>query len=219
MARSRRREVDVGEIAKEFGGGGHSSAASATIKKLTLIQVEEKLKVLLQHKIYPPREAKDFMSFPVKTVNADETLSKAGNILTRYNINVLPVMKGSGVIGLISRQVIEKASHHGLKDLPVTEYMIRDFSVVGPGTPWPTIQKIIVENNQRFLPVIEKRKLIGGITRTDLLRVLHTDLTEEPHYLFEQGAASSLKQKKAMVRQMEEKLPKGVVSYSKILGQ
>ncbi len=218
VARSRRREVDVGEIAKEFGGGGHSTAASATIKKLTLIQVEEKLKALLQDKIYPSREAKDFMSFPVKTVNADETLSKAGEIMTRYNINVLPVMKGSGVIGLISRQVIEKASHHGLKDLPVTEYMIRDFSVVGPGTPWPTIQKIIVETNQRFLPVIEKRKLIGGITRTDLLRVLHTDLTEEPHYLFEQGAASSLKQKKAMVRQMEEKLPKGVVELLKDFG-
>jgi tRNA nucleotidyltransferase (CCA-adding enzyme) len=218
VARSRRREIDVGEIAKAFGGGGHSSAASATIKKLTLIQVEEKLKVLLQQKIYPPREAKDFMSFPVKTVNADETLSKAGHILTRYNINVLPVMKRSGVIGLISRQVIEKASHHGLKDLPVTEYMIRDFSVVGPETPWTTIQKIIVENNQRFLPVIEKRKLIGGITRTDLLRVLHTDLTEEPHYLFEQGAASSLKQKKVMIRQMQEQLPKEVVSLLKDLG-
>ena len=218
VARSRRPEVDVGKIAKEFGGGGHSNAASATIRTLTIIQAEEKLKGLLQHKIYPPRVARDFMSFPVKAVNADETLSKAGHILTRYNINVLPVIKGSGVIGLISRQVIEKASHHGLKDLPVTEYMIRDFSVVGPETPWPAIQKIIVENNQRFLPVIEKRKLIGGITRTDLLRVLHTDLTEEPHYLFEQGAASSLKQKKIMISQLEKQLPKGVVGLLKDFG-
>ena len=218
VARSRRPEVDVGAIAKEFGGGGHSSAASATIKKLTLIQAEEKLKSILQQKIYPPRVARDFMSFPVKTVSADETLSKAGHILTRYNINVLPVVERSGVIGLISRQVIEKASHHGLKDLPVTEYMIREFEVVGPETPWPTIQKIIIENNQRFLPVIEKKKLIGGVTRTDLLRVLHTDLAEEPHYLFEQGAASSLKQKKVMVRQLEEQLPKEVTSLLKDLG-
>jgi len=127
VARSRRREIDVGEIAKVFGGGGHSSAASATIKKLTLIQVAEKLKVLLQQKIYPPREAKDFMSFPVKTVNADETLSKAGHILTRYNINVLPVMKRSGVIGLISRQVIEKASHHGLPFRKSLLRIIKDF--------------------------------------------------------------------------------------------
>jgi tRNA nucleotidyltransferase (CCA-adding enzyme) len=219
VGRSRRREVDVGEIAKEFGGGGHGSAASATIRDLTLIQVEERLKSILQRTIYPPRIARDFMSFPVKTVDATETLSEAGNILTRYNINVLPVIKRGRLVGLISRQVIEKASHHGLKDLSVEEYMIRDFSEVSPETPWPTIQEIIIESNQRFLPVTEKRKLIGGITRTDLLRVLHTDLSEEPHYLFEQGASSSLRQKKIMLRQMEEQLPKKLLHMLKDLGR
>jgi len=218
VARSRRKEVDVGEVAKEFGGGGHSSAASATIKDLTLIQVEEMLKSTLHDKIHPPRVARDFMSFPIKTVNADETLSKAGKILTRYNINVLPVIKRGRLVGLISRQVVEKASHHGLKDLPVEEYMIREFSLVSPETPWSSIQKIIIEDNQRFLPVTEERRLVGGITRTDLLRILHADLAEEPHYLFEQGFSSSLRQKKVMTRQIEEHLPKEVVRMLKDLG-
>jgi len=218
VARSRRKEVDVGEVAKEFGGGGHSSAASATIKDLTLIQVEEMLKSTLHDKIHPPRVARDFMSFPIKTVNADETLSKAGKILTRYNINVLPVIKRGRLVGLISRQVVEKASHHGLKDLPVEEYMIREFSLVSPETPWSSIQKIIIEDNQRFLPVTEERRLVGGITRTDLLRILHADLAEEPHYLFEQGFSSSLRQKKVMTRQMEEHLSKEIVRMLKNLG-
>ena len=219
VARSRRREVDVGEIAKEFGGGGHSSAASATIKDLTLIQVEEKLKSTLHNKIYPPRVARDFMSFPLKTVEAGESLNEAGQILTRYNINVLPVIKRGRLVGLISRQVIEKASHHGLKNLPVEEYMIREFSVVGPETPWSSIQKIIIETNQRFLPVTEKRKLVGGITRTDLLRILHADLAEEPHYLFEQGDSSSLRHKKVIKRQMEEQLPKEIMRMLRDLGE
>ena len=120
---------------------------------------------------------------------------------------------------MISRQVIEKATHHGLQDLPVEEYMVRDFSVVGPKTPWPSIQKIILENNQRFLPVVERNRLIGGITRTDLLRVLHTDLTEEPHYLFEQGSISSLKEKKVIIRQLEEQLPDEVVGLLRDLGR
>ena len=218
VARSRKREVDVGEVAKEFGGGGHSSAASAAIKDLTLIQVEEQLKSILHNKIYPPRVARDFMSSPLKTVDADEALSEAGQIMTRYNVNVLPVIKRGRLVGLISRQVIEKASHHGLKDLPVEEYMIREFSVVGPETLWSSIQKIIIESNQRFLPVTEKRKLVGGITRTDLLRVLHTDLAEEPHYLFEQGASASLRQKKVMTRQMEEQLPKDIMHILRDLG-
>jgi tRNA nucleotidyltransferase (CCA-adding enzyme) len=218
VARSRRKEVDVGEVAKEFGGGGHSSAASAVIKDLTLIQSEEKLKSILHNKISSTRMARDFMSFPLKTVDAGETLNEAGQILTRYNINVLPVIKRSRLVGLISRQVIEKASHHGLKDLPVEEYMIREFSVVHPKTPWSSIQKIIVENNQRFLPVTERKKLVGGITRTDLLRVLHTDLVEEPHYLFEQGASSSLRQKRIITRQMEEQLPKEIMHMLRDLG-
>ena len=218
VARSRKKEVDVGDIAKEFGGGGHGTAASATIRDQTLIQVEENLKNILQSKISPPRLAGDFMSFPVKTVDAGETLNKAGQILTRYNINVLPVLKEGRLVGLISRQVIEKASHHGLRDLSVEEYMVRDFATVGPQTPWPSIQKIIIEGNQRFLPVIESGTLMGGITRTDLLRVLHADLAEEPHYLFEEGAYASRRQHKVMVHQMEEQLPAEIVHMLRDLG-
>lgn len=219
VARSRKPEVDVGDIAKEFGGGGHSSAASATVRDQTLIQVEEKLKTILQSKISPPRVARDFMSYPVKTVDASETLSRAGQVLTRYNINVLPVMKDGRLAGLISRQVIEKATHHGLKELPVEEYMVRDFATAGPQTPWPSIQKIIIEGNQRFLPVLHRGKLIGGITRTDLLRVLHADLSEEPQFLFEEGAYASRKQNKVMVHQLEEHLPPEMVGMLKDLGE
>ncbi|MBW1823745.1 MAG: CBS domain-containing protein, partial [Deltaproteobacteria bacterium] len=218
VARSRRKEVDVGEIAKEFGGGGHSSAASATVKDLTLFQVEEKLKNILHDKISPPRLARDFMSYPVKTVDADETLSKAGRFLTRYNINVLPVIKKDRLVGLISRQVIEKASHHGLKDLPVEEYMIREFSVVGPETPWSTIQKNIIEHNQRFLPVTKGKKLVGGITRTDLLRVLHTDLTKEPYQPPGQGSPTSPRQKRLLTHHIGEQLPRKMVRMLKDLG-
>lgn len=218
VARSRKKEVDVGEIAKEFGGGGHGSAASATIRDKTLIQVEESLKNILQSKISPPRLARDFMSFPVKTVNAGETLNKAGQILTRYNINVLPVLKKERLVGLISRQVIEKAAHHGLKDLSVEEYMVRDFATVGPETPWPSIQKVIIEGNQRFLPVIDRGRLMGGITRTDLLRVLHADLAEEPHYLFEEGTYASRRQHRVMVNQIEEQLPGDIVRLLRDMG-
>ncbi len=218
VARSRKPEVDVGDIAREFGGGGHSSAASATIRDQTLIQVEEKLKTILQSMISPARVARDFMSYPVKTVDASETLSRAGQVLTRYNINVLPVLKDGRLAGLISRQVIEKAAHHGLKGLPVEEYMVRDFATVNPQTPWPSIQKLIIEGNQRFLPVLQRGKLIGGITRTDLLRVLQADLSEEPEFLFEEGAYASRKQNKVMVRQMEEQLPPEMVRRLRDLG-
>jgi tRNA nucleotidyltransferase (CCA-adding enzyme) len=40
VARSRLDVVDVGRIVEAFGGGGHATAASATIKDLTLFQVK-----------------------------------------------------------------------------------------------------------------------------------------------------------------------------------
>ncbi len=41
VARSRIPEVNVGAIVSLFGGGGHATAASASIKDLTLVQAEE----------------------------------------------------------------------------------------------------------------------------------------------------------------------------------
>jgi len=127
IGRSRIEEVNVAEILLEFGGGGHATAASATVKDLTLIQCAEKLVKVLQGTIEMGKFAKDLMTSPVKTIQAERRLSEAGDLLTRYNINVLPVMRGRKVAGLISRQVIEKASFHGLGDRPVKEYMSTEF--------------------------------------------------------------------------------------------
>ena len=48
IARSRLDEVNAGEIASEFGGGGHPTAASATIKEMSLYQTKAELVRVLQ---------------------------------------------------------------------------------------------------------------------------------------------------------------------------
>ena len=220
VARSRIKEVNVGEIASDFGGGGHQTAASATIKDMTMIQVEYKLKEILNKHIKPIKIAKDVMSSPVKFINASQSLKAAGALMTRYNINALPVFEAGRLTGIITRQIIEKASFHGLKDVPVKEYMISEFATVNPQTPWVEVQKLIVENNQRFLPVIEGGKLSGVITRTDLLRVLHTDLDEEPRYLYTSHDDTLHKDKgRAISKLMDELLPKQVIGVLKIAGK
>jgi len=78
---------------------------------------------VLEGQITSAKKARDLMSFPVKTVGAQESIERAGELLTRYNINVLPVVDDGKVVGLISRQVVEKASFHGFKAFPVKDYM------------------------------------------------------------------------------------------------
>ena len=88
VARSRLTEVDVGDIATVFDGGGHASAAAATIKNQTLIQVEEKLLSVLEQRINPAKSAEDLMSSPAIHVAPTISLQEANDILTRYNVNV-----------------------------------------------------------------------------------------------------------------------------------
>ena len=64
VGRSRIEAVNVAEIMLEFGGGGHPQAASATINKKTIIQVERALQKLLKNRIIPGKTAKDMMTSP-----------------------------------------------------------------------------------------------------------------------------------------------------------
>ena len=57
VARSRIPEVSVGEIMHHFGGGGHATAASATVKDLTILQVLAKLEQILRDRVNPRRVA------------------------------------------------------------------------------------------------------------------------------------------------------------------
>ncbi|MDF1591716.1 MAG: CBS domain-containing protein [Desulfobacterales bacterium] len=176
VARSRIPEVDVGAIVTPFGGGGHNFAAAATIKGMTLVQAEQQLLEILYKNIRSRRLAKDLMSAPAITVGADVSCKEAGNLLTRYNINALLVAeKNPGkdrLLGLISRQVIEKALYHQLDHVSVREYMTSEIAFVGPDADLSEIQEKIIENKQRILPVIDKAVIIGVVTRTDLLNVL-----------------------------------------------
>lgn len=173
IARSRLGEVDAGEVAGLFGGGGHPTAGSATIKDLTLIEAEHNLFKFLDSAIHSIKSAGHIMSSPVKTIDSDESLQQTKDIMAKFNLNVMPVLEKNKLIGIISRQDIGKAIFHGLEKNKVTEFMTTDFSEAKVGTPLSTVQEIIIEGNQKFLPVMEKSKIVGCITRTDILRILH----------------------------------------------
>lgn len=170
VGRSRIPEVHVGDILGEFGGGGHGFAGSGVLRDMTLVEFLEKLPEVLRRHVQPHWEARHLLFTAVKTVPATATIKEVRRLLTRYNINALPVMEGSEVVGIISRQVVEKAAYHALENLPVSEYMNNDFITVTPETPLQELEEVIVNGSQRFVPVIEDRRLVGAITRTDLLR-------------------------------------------------
>jgi tRNA nucleotidyltransferase (CCA-adding enzyme) len=182
VARSRLETVDAGEIADVLGGGGHATAASATIKDLTLFQVKERLLKLLKDRVRPLKKARDIMTAPVKAIPERFTLGGAAEIMNRFNLAYLPVVRKGEMAGLISREVVDKGIFHGLGDAPVRDYMSGEFAQVPPDAPLSHVQRLMVERSLGFLPVVEGQRLRGAVTRADLLRYTYQDLLKRPTF-------------------------------------
>jgi tRNA nucleotidyltransferase (CCA-adding enzyme) len=172
IGRSRTSDLNVGEILRAFGGGGHASAGSATVKDLTVIQVLAQLEAQLLAGVNPQRAVAAIMSAPVKSLSADSSIADARGQLTRYNVNAMPVMAGEEMVGVISRRIVERAIYHGLGEAPVTDYMHTEFIRISPETPIVKVKEYLAGENQRFAPVFVDDRVVGVVTRTDLLRYI-----------------------------------------------
>jgi tRNA nucleotidyltransferase (CCA-adding enzyme) len=226
VARSRISEVDAGEIIAPLGGGGHTFAAAATVKGMTLTQVEHKLIEILYKKIRSNRRAIDLMSSPAISIRSDISCREAGNMLTRYNINVLVVTENSEepdgiekLAGYISRQVIEKALYHKLDLVQVKEYMTTDLAFVNSGADLTEIQEKIIENKQRLLPVMDNNVITGVITRTDLLNILVKDSRHRPEISPDPFTDPVRARTRNIVKFMKERLSKRLVDILKTIGE
>ncbi len=217
VGRSRIPEVHVGEILGEFGGGGHAFAASGTVKDLTLLQVLDRLPQILVNHVNPRWEARHLMSHPVKSVQLNAAIDQVREVLTRYNLNALPVLEGEKVVGLVTRQVVDKASHHGLGASQVRDYMSTEFITLAPDTSIDSVKELIIGRNQRFVPIVAEERLIGAITRTDLLRHLVSGGRLSLRPGIPAGGAESLKRRQ-VVRLLRERLPAKIQSILHDLG-
>lgn len=179
VARSRLPEVDVGQICSSMGGGGHSFAASASIKDRTLSQVKDELFALLFSSVNPQKLVRNHMSAPAVFLDDAATIARAEEVMNRYGLKALPLVKAeqpSQVSGYLEYQTATRAMAHGLGDMPVSIYMQRNVQTVGPDESLFPVMEIVVGNRQRLVPVVENGSIVGVITRTDIINTI----VEEP---------------------------------------
>ncbi|MCX7792899.1 MAG: CBS domain-containing protein [Thermodesulfovibrionales bacterium] len=179
IARSNVPELDVSELLSPFGGGGHPYAASASIKDKSLEELELEIAERLKDIVRPQRLAKDIMTTHVIAIEPEANIKEAERELTKYGVNVLPVVKNGKLLGLISRETVEKALFHGFRLHRVMEFAEIDPEVVSPDTPLRDVERLMIEKNQRFMPVVKDGKLVGAITRTDILRTMYEGLMDK----------------------------------------
>ena len=229
IARSRIPEVNAGTIAREFGGGGHASAASATIRDLTIAEAEERLVQLLHQHVRPKAVAGEIMSSPVIVATPEVSIDQANRLMTRYNVTVLPVVRSggnhdsgqhpSGLLGMISRMVAEKAIFHKLGHLPVVDYMTSEIASLPESGTLADIQKLIIEHRQRLIPVVRASEIVGVITRTDLLNLLVNDPATLSSELLRSDERPSVERTRNLSSVMAQVLPREITVLLREIGE
>lgn len=208
VARSRTTDVDVGAICSSLGGGGHSFAASATIKHKTITQVKDELFGLLYSQINPQILVSSLMSSPPVTIEEDVNISQASETMTRFGLKAIPVVfkDTHKCAGILEHQLADKAVGHGLGKVPAKEYMITDFTTLNTTEDLYKVMEVIIGQRQRLIPIEEEDKVIGVVTRTDLINNIIKEPARIPETLLPER-----KRERNIKKMLRDRLPENII--------
>ena len=170
VARSKSESIDVAEIARAFGGGGHATAAAALIHSRGLKTQHKKLLTLLEEKIHPHTTVQDIMSYGVRVLSPEMTIAQAAEQARRWGHEGFPVAHKKKLVGVLTRREIDRALHHKLQKLPIERFMSQAISVT-PEDSVEHLQRVMTQHGLGQLPVVQDGAILGIVTRTDLLKL------------------------------------------------
>ena len=129
---------------------------------------------------------KNWMSYPVITVNLETYLKDAAKLMEEHNIRGLPVLSEGRLVGYITDKEIKRASASEVSRLEyvpamyrmITHIQVKEFMTENPArilTDY-TVEKaaeIMMENKLSSAPVVDREgNLKGVVSQTDIFRAL-----------------------------------------------
>jgi tRNA nucleotidyltransferase (CCA-adding enzyme) len=173
IGRAQVNTVPIGAVLEELGGGGHAGAGSAVIRDVPLSEVVEQIHVGVDRRCARPRFVRDLMSSPVRTVSPDTPLANLATSLVEWGHTGAPVVHEGRLVGIISRRDLERAQREGRGDLAVNSCMAHKVQTVGPDVPLHVALELMKTHNIGRLPVLDGARLVGIISRRDVLGYLY----------------------------------------------
>jgi CBS domain-containing membrane protein len=129
-----------------------------------------------------PMKVRDIMTRDVATLDLNDELSLADDIMKLGRIRHVPVVDEGRLVGIMSQRDLfkaslasamgfgEKAKREFMKTVAVKEVMVDEVITISPEASIEEAGKVMLEKKIGCLPVIEEGGLVGLVTETDILR-------------------------------------------------
>ena len=129
--------------------------------------------------------AKDCMNRTLVSVRPDDDVLTAVRVLVDNKISGAPVIDNIGnLLGIITEKdcmaIALSAGYHGELGGKVSDYMSREVTTVDTGTPVVEIAEHFAKRNFRRLPVLESGRVVGIVSRRDILWLLEQRWQPDP---------------------------------------
>jgi tRNA nucleotidyltransferase (CCA-adding enzyme) len=178
VVRTRVAELDAAAVAAALGGGGHAQAASA-IHRGSLDDARRRVLEALPGAVRRRLTAGEMMSRPPRFVSPDDTVSHAMVLCQRHRQSGMQVGEPRRLVGMVTREDLDKAVGHGLSHAPVKSVMSSDVVTCSEETPLPEVMRLVAASEGGRVPVVRGEEVVGVVTRSDLLRALEEPLAAE----------------------------------------
>lgn len=123
----------------------------------------------------------DWMTEEVLAVETFDSIAVARQLMAKHRVNQLPVLDDDRLVGIVTDRDIRDAYPTSLminrteaidrfaEKVTVEEVMTHDVFIVRPETPLATAVGLLRRHRIGSLPVLRNQKLVGIITRSDIL--------------------------------------------------
>jgi CBS domain-containing protein len=104
------------------------------------------------------------------TASPETTLSDALGKMMKYDVHELPIVKHNKLVGILSYDVLTKR-----RKLAITthvEHLMCSPPRIEPHDTLPKIAEILLTNDFRGVPITSRGKLVGVVSRKDIIKVL-----------------------------------------------
>src|SRR2546426_9075473 len=123
----------------------------------------------------------DWMTQGVLAVETFDSIAVARQLMAKHRINQLPVLDNDNLVGIVTDRDIRDAYPTSMliartkeidefaESYTVEEVMTHDTLTVRPETPLATAVSLLRRHRIGSLPVVKGKRLVGIITRSDIL--------------------------------------------------